>query len=150
MAENLETSEKRVVGEDSQVEDTANGTGTGRAVLVDRLWKIVITGVLFCLLFREELAVLRDRWKDPKESHGLLIPAFSLYFIYQERRRLSKAVGKSSFWGLALMGLSLWGYLFSFFKGFAYPKPMMMVVMLLGIVLFQGGWRILRLWPPPV
>jgi exosortase len=151
MAENSETGEKRFLCEDCEVEGTAKGDGTGGAVLVDRLWKIIITGVLFCLLFREELLRLVNRWKDPKESHGLLIPAFSLYFIYQERERLGKVVGKSSFWGLVLMGLSIWGYLFSFFKGFAYPKPLMMIVMLAGIILFQGGWRVLRLvWLPVV
>ena len=120
-----------------------------KASLVDRLWMIGVTGILFCLLFREELLRLVNRWQDPKESHGFLIPAFSLYFIFQERRRLSKVLGKSSFWGLALMVLSIWGYVNNFFKGFSYPLPLMMVQMLLGIVLFLGGWRILRLvWLP--
>lgn len=121
-----------------------------RVAWVDRLWKFGITGLLFFILFREELIRLVSRWKEPRESHGVLIPAFSLYFIYQERRRLSETAGRSSFWGLVLMGLSVWGYLFSFFKGIEYPKPLMMVFMLAGIVLFQGGWRILRLLGLPI
>ena len=120
-----------------------------RGLGAERLWKFGILGILFCMLFREELLRLVSRWREPQESHGLLIPAFSIYFVYQERKRLSEVAGRSSFWGLVLMGLSLWGYLYSFFKGFAYPKPLMMVSMLLGIVLFQGGWRIVRIvWLP--
>ncbi len=109
----------------------------------DRVWMCIICGGLYVLLYREELIRLFDRWMSPKESHGLMIPLFSLWFIYQERKRLAEMVGKPSYLGLLAIILSIGGYLFSSFKGFAYPKQIMMLGTIGGIVLMLGGWRIL-------
>lgn len=103
------------------------------------------------LLFRTELAVLVKSWGTANESHGMLIPAFSLYFIYQERDRLRKARGKSSYFGLLIMLLSLLGYLWSIYAKIGYSRPVMMITMIGGIVLFMGGWPIVRrVWLPVV
>jgi len=97
------------------------------------------------------LVQLVERWKAPSEMHGFLIPIFSLFFLYQERVRLRETPGKPSYLGLLVMMLSLAGYLFFFFKGFSYPQELMMIVMLGGVVLLLGGWRIVRLvWLPVV
>ncbi|MBN1844860.1 MAG: exosortase/archaeosortase family protein [Sedimentisphaerales bacterium] len=118
---------------------------------VDRTWKIGVTAVLFFLLFREELLSLLERWRDPQESHGLLIPAFSLYFIYQERHALRRLKSLPSYWGLAVIVLSLLWYVYWFFHGFSYPRQLAMIGVLLGVVLFLGGWQLIRhLWLPVV
>ena len=122
-----------------------------RALFIERVWKIFISGTLIVLLFREELIRLFDLWMSPKESHGLLIPLFSLYFVYQERHRLRKLVAKPSYWGLLLIGLSIYGYVFSFFKGFYYPRQIMMISVIGGVVLLLGGWRTVKIvWLPVV
>jgi exosortase len=113
----------------------------------DRLWKFAIIFILYVFLFRDELLRLIDLWMQPRESHGVLIPLFSLYFIYQDRRRLQNTVGRPSAWGLLVMLLSLAGYLFYVVKGIYYPRQIMMIFMIAGIVLFLGGWPIFRiLW----
>lgn len=124
-----------------------------RALYIERFWKIAICTILIAVLFREELFRLFDRWMSPggKESHGLLIPFFSLYFIYQQRHRLAKLVGKPSWWGVVLIGLSIYGYLFSFLKGFYYPRQVMMISLIGGVVLLLGGWRTAKIvWLPVV
>ncbi len=116
---------------------------------VDRIWKIVLVSTLFALLFRQELQRLVLSWGTASESHGILIPAFSLYFIYQVREQLKKTVGRRSYAGLLVMTVSLLGYVFSIYTKFGYPKPVMMILMLGGIVLLLGGWPIFRLvWLP--
>jgi len=116
---------------------------------VDRYWKMGVLSVLYGLLFREELLRLFDRWSTPQESHGWLIPAFSLYFLHQDRGRLSQVTGKSSYVGLLFILLSVFGYLYSVFTGFFYPRQLMMLTMLGGVVLFLGGWQVLRIvWLP--
>jgi len=121
-------------------------------LLVERIWKVAIVGILFVVLFREELLRLLERWlTDARESHGLLIPAFSIYFLYQKRKQLREALGRPSFWGLILICLSVAGYLFSFFKGFYYPRQVMLITLMSGVVLLLGGWPILRIvWLPVV
>ena len=71
--------------------DEGRGSGDSAGRVMERVWKIGITTVLFVLLFREELVRLLGRWSTAKESHGLLIPAFSLYFVYQARDQLRAA-----------------------------------------------------------
>jgi len=111
----------------------------------ERWWKIAITGVLFVLLFRQELMRMVHRWAIPDESHGLLIPAFSLYFLYQQREVLNQTTGKGSYWGLLIMLGSLSVYVYSFIVGFGYPRQFMLILFLGGMVLMLGGWPIMRL-----
>ncbi len=116
---------------------------------VDRIWKIALVSVLFALLFRQELQRLVLSWGTASESHGILIPAFSLYFVYQVREQIRKTAGRRNYTGLLVMTVSLLGYVFSIYAKFGYPKPVMMILMLGGIVLLLGGWPIFRLvWLP--
>jgi len=118
---------------------------------IDRCWKCAITGILFVLLFREHLAKLVGLWKTADGSHGILIPAFSLYFIYQVRERLGRTVGRPSYWGLIVMMLSLLGFLFFIYAQIYYLQLITMIFMIGGIVLFLGGWSIFHLtWLPIV
>ncbi len=117
--------------------------------IIDRYWRCGIIAVLFYFLFRHELLTLFALWMTPGESHGLLIPAFSLYFLYQVREELAKTKGKPNFVGVVLMLLSLSGYVASLIIRIGYFKPVMMIFMLAGIVLTVGGWPIFRLtWLP--
>jgi exosortase len=116
---------------------------------IDRFWKCGVILALYVYLFRDEMIRLGRLWMTPRESHGLLIPLFSLYFIYQDRSRLGKIVGRPCAWGLLAMGLAVAGYLVTVFKGFYYPRQLMMLFMIAAIVLFLGGWAVLRrLWLP--
>ncbi len=122
-----------------------------RAFLIERYWKVLICSIFIAILFREELIRLVERWTSSggKESHGLIIPFFSLYFLYQSRDKLKQIVGKPSFWGVIVMGLSVAGYIYSSFKGFYYPRQVMLIGMIAGVVLFLGGWRIFSVvWLP--
>ena len=117
--------------------------------MIDRYWRCGIIAVLFYMLFQQEISRLFALWMTPGESHGLLIPAFSLYFLYQVREKLAVTEGKPSFAGVVLMLLSLLGYVASLIIKIGYFKPIMMIFMLAGIVLTVGGWPIFRLtWLP--
>lgn len=134
---------------DSQVDEKAGDGRPSVNVWIDRAWMAAITGFLFVMLFRDELSRLMDRWGTAKESHGLLIPAFSLYFLYQDRGRLEKLIGKPSYFGLVVLIGGVFGYLFFFYVGMLYPRQIMMLVVMVGIVLLLGGWRVLmRVWLP--
>ena len=117
----------------------------------DRIWKLSLVGILLIVLFRDELHLLLDQWSDPSESHGLLIPAFSLYFIYQDRHRLHQVLGRANYLGLLGIVVSLLWYMFWLEKGFAYPRQLGIIAMLISVVLFLGGWPVFRIvWLPIV
>jgi len=131
--------------------DAGGASGFGTDAVIDRFWRIGIAFVLFCILFWQELAGLLRSWSTPDESHGILIPAFSLYFIYQQRADLRRIKGKASFLGALLLLVALMGYLWSIIKTIGYPRPVMMVVAVGAIVLMVGGWSIARkVWLPVV
>jgi len=136
--------------------------------------KMAVIGGLFCLLFRDELASIIHLWvTDPSWSHGFLIPLFSLYFVHQRRqeilglsfvedplaevlhgrrpRQLSPMQTRPNYLGLVLLLGSLAFYVFNLVSpsGYAYFRPLSMVAALGAIVLFLGGWRLLRYtWLP--
>jgi exosortase len=138
--------------------------------------RIAILGGLFTLLFRSELENMVLLWvTDPSWSHGLLIPLFSLYFINQRRReilsleytrdplaelmrgrkpgRLTANQTRSNYLGLAFLLGILAFYVFNVVSssGYAYFRPLSVIAALGAVVLFLGGWRLVRhTWLPIV
>lgn len=141
-----------------------------------RYVKIIILGGLLGLLFRHELRDIGRLWvTDPDWSHGFLIPLFSLYFIHQKKReilgleyardplrdlwqgrrppRLSSGQTRANYFGLPLLLAIIAFYAFNVVSpaGYAYARPIAMIAALGAVVLFLGGWRLLRYtWLPIV
>ncbi len=130
----------------------ALGQAEARQLFIDRCWKVGIIGVLYVLLFRDEIWGLINQWRTADGSHGILIPAFSLYFVYQQRDRLRAVRDKASwlnYLGLIIILLCLVGYVYFIYIGMGYPCKILMVGTIFGIVLLVGGWGIIRLvWLP--
>lgn len=136
--------------------------------------KIFILAGLLGVLFRTEIGELAHLWlTDPNWSHGFLIPLFSLYFIHQRRRailgleyvrdplldllagrrppRLLAGQTRANYLGLLLLLLILAFYAFNVVSpaGYAYLRPISMIAVAGAVVLFLGGWRLIRrLWLP--
>jgi exosortase len=116
--------------------------------------KIIIIGILFCFLFRNEIDVIVRRWlTDASWSHGFLIPIFSLYFINQHKSKILNLRTRPNYLGLFfLVGIILF-YFFNAISpsGYAYLRPLSMVAALGAIVLFLGGWSLVNYtWLPIV
>lgn len=136
--------------------------------------KILILTALLGVLFRTEIAEMVHLWlTDPSWSHGFLIPLFSLYFVNQKRReildleyardpllevlagrkpqRLLPGQTRSNYLGLLLLLLILAFYGFNVVSpsGYAYLRPISMIAAAGAVVLFLGGWRLIRhTWLP--
>lgn len=138
--------------------------------------KTVILGGLLCLLFRNEIREIAHLWiTDPSWSHGFLIPLFSLYFINRRRNeilgldyvgdplvdllhnrrpaRLLPGQTRANYVGLLLLLILLGFYVFNVVSpaGYAYLRPMSTIAAVGAVVLFLGGWRLVRYtWLPIV
>ncbi len=119
-----------------------------------RYWKIAILAALFVFLFRNELIRLVETWKMPDESHGVLIPAFSLYFLWQDRAALKQIKAKFgifNFAGIVLIAIGVIGYSLCLTRRFGSPRPYMMLPVIAGMTLLAGGWGVFkRVWLPIV
>jgi exosortase len=119
--------------------------------------KILIIGGLFCFLFRNEIENVVNRWLiDSSFSHGFLIPLFSLYFLNQKKQEILCSARNNEFRAnyLALVFL-ICGILFYPFDivhlQYGYLRSIDMIAVLGAIVLFLGGWRLIRYtWLPIV
>ena len=95
------------------------------------------------------LGVLAVRWwDDPDYLHGFLVPLFSGYLLWHRREMLVGVQPKGSLWGLALLGISAamrWIGAYGFYD---LLDPASLVPGAAGVVLFLGGWQVLR-WAGP-
>jgi exosortase len=119
--------------------------------------KILIIGGLFCFLFRNEIEGIVNRWLiDSSWSHGFLIPLFSLYFINQKRDEIlccaQKGELKPNYLGLVLLIFGILFYPFNIVHlQYGYLSSVDMIATLGAIVLFLGGWRLVKhTWLPMV
>ncbi len=113
--------------------------------------KILIIAALFVLLFRSEIETIVRRWvTDSSWSHGFLIPLFSLYFIDQHKKEILNLETRANYLGLFLLICGILFYPFNIVHlQYGYLRPVGMIASLGAIVLFLGGWRLLKhTWLP--
>jgi exosortase len=119
--------------------------------------KILIIGGLFCFLFRNEIEGIINRWSvDSSWSHGFLIPLFSLYFVNQKREDIFRCAWnnefKPNYLGLVFLIFGILFYPFNIVHlQYGYLCPIDMIATLGAIVLFLGGWKLVKYtWLPIV
>jgi exosortase len=113
--------------------------------------KIFVIGVLFSYLFRHEIYDIVRRWMIGSSwSHGFLIPFFSLYFINQHKIEILNLRTRPNYLGLLFMICGILFYPFNIVHlQYGYLRPITMIATLGAIVLFMGGWRLIRFtWLP--
>ncbi len=115
--------------------------------------KILIIFLLFYYLFNNEIKNIVERWiTDPSWSHGFLISFFSLYFINQHKKEILNLRTKPNYLGLVFMLCAIVFYPLNVVHfRYGYLKPIDMIATLGTIVLFLGGWKLVKyLWLPVV
>ncbi len=117
--------------------------------------RIIIIAGLFYYLFQGEIGGIVRRWAtDSSWSHGFLIPLFSLYFINQHKSEIIHSFQnnqlKPNYLGLLFMICGIVFYpLNRVHFSLGYLQPMCMIATLGAIVLFLGGWRLVKYsWLP--
>jgi len=110
----------------------------------------IILGLFYCV-YQNQIDGIVSRWtSDPSWSHGLLIPFFSLYFLNQHKAEILKLKTKPNYLGLFLLicGLVFYPLNIVHFQ-YGYLQPLSMVATLGAIVLFLGGWSLVKyMWLP--
>jgi exosortase D (VPLPA-CTERM-specific) len=73
---------------------------------------VLVTAALLGYLYGDSLVFLFDRWIGNEDySHGVLVPAVSIFLVWQARHRIAAAGIANSWWGIAVVsvGLLLYG-----------------------------------------
>jgi exosortase len=115
--------------------------------------KIIILAAAVYSVFHVEIYSIVQRWlTDSSWSHGFLIPLFSLYFINQKKNEILTVLPKSNYLGLVFLICSLILYLlFVFVYRFGYLMDIMIIPAIGSMVLFIGGWKLIKYtWLPVI
>ncbi|MDH4238372.1 MAG: exosortase/archaeosortase family protein [Phycisphaerae bacterium] len=115
------------------------------------LARMLIIAGLFYYLFHNEVERIVSRWVEPNWSHGLLIPFFSLYFINQHKKEILNLQTRPNYLGLffIMFGIAFYALNGASPSGYAYLQPISMIAILGAVVLFLGGWSLVKYtWLP--
>ena len=114
-------------------------------------YRFLILMVLWVVTFYPVYPSLVAAWLNhSNNSHGMLVPFISLYFIWQSKEELHSAETSSNFWGAILLTGSLILYLLAFIGGIAVVVRSMIVFSLAGLILFTLGKRVFRILLFPI
>jgi exosortase len=112
--------------------------------------QVVVIAALLWFVYERPIHYIVAKWlTDENWSHGFLVPVFSLYFLGVHRREIFSAPRRTNLLGLVVLLASLGIYALFFLKRIGYPQHLSIVTTLLGLVLFLGGWQVLKkVWLP--
>ncbi|MGC9158362.1 MAG: exosortase A [Terracidiphilus sp.] len=104
--------------------------------------------VVICLLvaavyFDVLKKLLSDWWNIPDFSYGFLVPLFSAYLVWKERRSLLHTKIAPSRSGVAVVVLGLLVLLLGVYGAELFLSRISLVILLAGLVLSFAGWRFL-------
>ncbi len=119
---------------------------------LSRLWRqnwalgnVLALALLLVLLYAPVLGRLALQWwEDPNSGHGFLVPVFAGYALWRERHRWQRlAIEPANFGaGVMLAGVAL--LVVGTLGAELFLSRLSLLVLLGGIVIFLGGWKVLR------
>lgn len=104
-------------------------------------WQAGVLALLVGLLYYGVLARLaQDWWTDSNFSHGVFVPLFSLFVLWQDRRRLASIPLKPSWLGLVVMAGALSLLIVGVLGAEFFLSRSSFVFLLAGLVIHFFGW----------
>ena len=132
----------------------------GRLSLSRLLWPgtalFILLGYLYLHILR---GLVYQWWTDPNYSHGFLVPVFSGFLIWKDRKRLSEIEVQPAWWGLLIVLLGLCILTVGTLGAELYSTRLSLLFILAGLIVYFGGlpffrailfpWLFLFLMVPP-
>lgn len=116
------------------------------ATLRSQLWKVLALTTALVFAYATVLAKLgQDWWNDENYSHGLLIPAIIGYILWSQKERFAAAASPRAALGVASVLLALLALWAGTAGAELFIQRISLVLMLVGVVLYFWGFRLLKL-----
>ena len=113
----------------------------------------IIAGIVVSLYYTSIYSTIHRWVSDSSWSHGFLIPFFSLYFLNQNKKDILALKTKASYIGLVSLILCCIVFypIILFRMKFAYAQQLIIIPTIGSVILFWGGWKLVRYtWLPVV
>ena len=138
---------RQALGRMNRISENAVGPETPPEAPISRSgwWQGVVLAALIALLYSSILRLLvLHWWNDPNYSHGFLIPLFSGFLIWQERKRLAAIAVGPSWFGLVAIAGSLMILVVGVLGAELFLSRSSFLFLLAGLVIYFLGWNYFR------
>lgn len=114
-------------------------------------WRGAALAAAVVILHWSTLSILVRRWYyEDDYSYAFFVPLVSLYLIWQKRRSLLSVSRDPARLGFVVMLFAFLCQILGIAAGIGYLQGLSIVILLIGIALFLGGRRVLRIAAFPI
>ncbi|MGA3091038.1 MAG: VPLPA-CTERM-specific exosortase XrtD [Terriglobales bacterium] len=130
--------------------EIASPLGTSERRLSQRLprWQMLALGVLIVWLYASILGRLVLQWvgpaHDPNFEHGIFVPLFALYVVWQDRKKLLAIPSNPSWTGFGFVLLSILLLVLGVLGAENFLSRVSLLVLLAGLIILFRGWALFR------
>ncbi len=108
-------------------------------------------GLLLLICYAPVLVRLARQWMDDADmGHGFFVPLIAGYIVWRKREELLSVPPRSSAWGLLVVAIGALQLLVATLGAELFLARTAFIVSLVGIVLYLGGWRSLKILAFPL
>jgi exosortase len=111
-------------------------------------WQRLVLLLLIAWLYGSILARLFLQWvgpsRDPNFEHGIFVPIFALFILWQERKKLTAIPSAPSWAGLPLVVLSLLMLALGVLGAELFFSRVSLLILLAGLIILFQGWTFFR------
>ena len=109
-------------------------------------WKFLCLLGLTLFVYYDVVSRLIHQWSnDPNFSHGFIVPLFSAFIVWTQRRELVALAVKPSNWGLVIIAVSLAMVIVGSLGAELFVARVSLVLLLAGMIIFLLGWQHFRI-----
>jgi exosortase len=111
-------------------------------------WQVAALLLLIAWLYGSILARLFLQWvgphHDPNFEHGIFVPLFAFFVVWQERKRLASIAPAPSWAGLPLVVLSMLVLVLGILGADIFLPRLSLLILLAGLIILLQGWTFFR------
>jgi len=111
-------------------------------------WQGVVLLLLIAWLYASILARLFLQWvgpnRDPNFEHGIFVPLFALFVLWQDRKKLKAIASTPSWAGLPLVALGLLMLVLGVLGAELFFSRVSLLILLAGLIILFQGWTFFR------
>ena len=116
---------------------SSSWTGTAFAL-------VLLSAMVTILYARVLVPWAQQLWGDPNYGHGLLVPVFSGYLLWRERKRWRASPLQTSDWGLPIMLCAIGLLILGTLGAEHFTARVSLLILISGMIVFLAGWKALR------
>ncbi len=109
------------------------------------LVQAALIAVLIVFVYHRILAGLAGQWlHDPNYSYGFLVPLFSAWVLWRDRKRLAIEDGEPSWVGLVIIGAALGQLVLGVVGAENFLSRTSLLFLVAGFIIHFRGWKLFR------